>query len=124
MVMETELKGFHYSPEGLVRLIKLDLGITDEHEFCPELNTVEERISYNIAAEEQFDPPSKMMFTSPIEERKKEEMRRDPRDVTEVQETVTKVKARQVYFECESKYDQAKEKKKVMGMCDSHIVTD
>ena len=124
VVMEPEVEDFHYSPEGLVRLIKLDLGINDEHEFCLELNTVEERTSYNIRAEEQFDPPSKKMFSSSIEERKKEEMGRDPRDVTEVQEISTKMKARQKDFECVRKYEQAEEKKKVMGMSDSHIVTD
>ena len=120
------LKPFLYSAEGLIRLIKLDLGITEEHESGSDMNSIEERMACNIWAEEQHDPPSKRIPTNPTykEEGKEEEMGRVPRVASEVQENTSEVEDRKEDFESERKHGQAEEKKKVMGMCDSHIVTD
>ena len=54
------VKPFFYSQEGLLRLIRLDLGILDDKEHVKNSRTVE-AIDNNIKSEELFDPPSKKL---------------------------------------------------------------
>ena len=56
------VKPFFYSQEGLLRLIRLDLGILDGKEHIENSRTVEGRIDNNIKSEEPFDPPSKKFY--------------------------------------------------------------
>jgi hypothetical protein len=57
-----DAKPFIYSQEGLLRLIRLDLGIIDGKEHIENSRTVEARIDNNIKSEELFDPPSKKLY--------------------------------------------------------------
>ena len=50
---------FTYSEEGLLRLIRLDLGILNEKELDTNCKTVGNSLDYNIKSEEMFEPPSK-----------------------------------------------------------------
>ena len=118
LVKKTEavrLKPFLYSPEGLLRLIRLDLGVSVEHETSGTFDSVEGRIFHNIQNEKLHDPPSKKCNANLTEEENGRVQRVIP-DMGEESNPVDDGKEVDV-----RKYD---EKKKVMGMSDVHIVTD
>ena len=119
-VKETvELKPFTYSQEGLVRLIKLDLGIFDEHEDVAVFDTVELRTRHNIETEERLDPPSKNIV---LKKEKKEEMEGVGRAESEIEEYSCKVDDKKVDVDVRE-YSEEEKRKKVMGMSDIHLVS-
>ena len=105
---------FTHSHEGLLRLIKLDLGIFYEKEPEANFKTVDERIVYNIESEELFDPPSKKMYSNigSMNCGEEKEMGSKRRKTTGVKKD-----------DDDREYDEGDERKKVMGMLDIHLVS-
>jgi hypothetical protein len=138
-----EVKPFH-SKEGLLRLIRLDLGIPDEMELDINYKTTDERIYYNIKSEELFDPPSKKLQTNvPLNSFKDvgedKGLARSERRIQMPTSAVSVLMKRVVRKEKEMgseyriatenkddeerEYVEGEERKKVMGMSDIHLVS-
>ena len=121
-MVAVEVKPFTYSEEGLLRLIRLDLGILDEQEWDEDFDTIELRIMHNILLEEPFAPPRKNSYFNFIEERKEEEIEGAGRADPEIEEFLSEVESKKV-DEDDREYGKGEERKKVMGMSDVHIVS-
>ena len=140
------VKPFTYSEEGLLRLIRLDLGILIEKELDTNCKTVGNSLDYNIKSEEMFDPPSKKLQTyipidcakvkgvdtekvlaSPgrrIQTPKSADsafMKRFSRKEKEMESVYRKTTEKR--DDEEREYVEGEERKKVMGMSDIHLVS-
>jgi hypothetical protein len=139
-----EVKPFTHSQEGLLRLIRLDLGILEEKELDANCKTVDERIDHNIKSEKPFDPQSKKLHTNihldNVKDVGTDQVLARPGKRIQTPTSLVSVfmkrgdrKEKEMGSEYrntienkddeEIEYGEGEERKKVMGMSDIHLVS-